>query len=146
MPQETNLNVAPYFDDFDPQSNYYKILFKPGFPVQTRELTGLQSILQNQVEEMGNHFFKEGAKVIPGDLTYIQNFFGVQIEPEFLGIPVGIYLDQLVGTTVTGTTSGVTAKVVTYITDKESERGTFTLYLNYENSPSSDPDFPQLFK
>mgnify|MGYP001160002957 FL=1 len=138
MPQETNLNVAPYFDDFDPSSNYYKILFKPGFPVQTRELTGLQSILQNQVEEMGNHFFKEGAKVIPGDLTYIQNFFGVQIEPEFLGIPVGIYLDQLVGTKITGRTSGVTAKVVTYITDQESERGTFTLYLNYENSPSSD--------
>jgi len=138
MPQETNLNVAPYFDDFDPSSNYYKILFKPGFPVQTRELTGLQSILQNQVEEMGNHFFKEGAKVIPGDLTYIQNFYGVQIEPEFLGIPVGIYLDQLVGTTVTGSISGVTAKIVTYITDKQSERGTFTLYLNYENSPSSD--------
>jgi hypothetical protein len=140
MPQETNLNVAPYFDDFDPQSNYYKVLFKPGFPVQARELTGLQSILQNQVEEMGNHFFKEGAKVIPGDLTYIQNFYGIQIESEFLGVPVGIYLDQIVGTTITGATSGVTAKVVTYITDEESERGTYTLYLNYENSANSDEE------
>jgi len=140
MPQETNLNVAPYFDDFDPQSNYYKVLFKPGFPVQARELTGLQSILQNQVEEMGNHFFKEGAKVIPGDLTYIQNFYGIQIESEFLGIPVGIYLDQLIGTTITGATSGVTAKVVTYITDSESERGVYTLYLNYENSSTSDEE------
>ena len=140
MPQETNLNVAPYFDDFDPQSNYYKVLFKPGFPVQARELTGLQSILQNQVEEMGNHFFKEGAKVIPGDLTYLRNFYGIQIEPEFLGIPVGIYLDQLVGTTITGATSGVTAKVVTYITDQESERGVYTLYVNYENNATSDAD------
>ena len=140
MPQETNLNVAPYFDDFDPSSNYYKILFKPGFPVQSRELTGLQSILQNQVEEMGNHFFKEGAKVIPGDLTYVKDFFGIQIEPEFLGIPVGIYLDQLVGTKITGSTSGITAKVVTYITDGDSERDTFTLYVNYENSPSSDEE------
>jgi hypothetical protein len=131
MPQETNLNVAPYFDDFDPQQNYYKILFKPGYPVQARELTGLQSILQNQVEEMGNHFFKEGAKVIPGDLTYINNFYGIQIESEFLGIPVGIYLGQ---------TSGVTAKVVTYITDEESDRGVYTLYLNYENSSSSDEE------
>ena len=140
MPQETNLNVAPYFDDFDPQSNYYKVLFKPGFPVQARELTGLQSILQNQVEEMGNHFFKEGAKVIPGDLTYVQDFYGIQIEPEFLGIPIGIYLDQIVGTKVTGATSGVTAKVVTYITDQQSERGTYTLYLNYENSSTSDEE------
>ena len=140
MPQETNLNVAPYFDDFDPQSNYYKVLFKPGFPVQARELTGLQSILQNQVEEMGNHFFKEGAKIIPGDLTYIRNFYGIQIEPEFLGIPVGIYLDQILGTTITGATSGVTAKVVKYITNEESERGVYTLYLNYENSSTSDEE------
>ena len=27
MPQETNLNVAPYFDDFEPSSNYYKVLY-----------------------------------------------------------------------------------------------------------------------
>ena len=144
MPQETNLNVAPYFDDFDPNSNYYKVLFKPGFPVQARELTGLQSILQNQVEEMGNHFFKEGAKIIPGDLTYVRNFYGIQIEPEFLGIPVGIYLDQLVGTTITGASSGVTARVVTYITDQQSERGVYTLYVNYENNSTTDAD-PDVF-
>ena len=28
MPKETNLNVAPYFDDFTPDSNYYKVLYK----------------------------------------------------------------------------------------------------------------------
>ena len=69
MPKETNLNVAPYFDDFTPDSNYYKVLYKPGFPVQARELTTMQSILQDQIENMGNHFFKEGAKVIPGSTT-----------------------------------------------------------------------------
>ena len=47
MPQETNLNVAPYFDDYNKDGNYYKILFKPGYPVQARELTQTQSILQN---------------------------------------------------------------------------------------------------
>ena len=65
MAQQTNLNVSPYFDDFDPNDNYHKVLFKPGYPVQARELTGLQSILQNQIEKFGQHFFKEGAKVIP---------------------------------------------------------------------------------
>ncbi|MGB0395123.1 MAG: DUF4815 domain-containing protein, partial [Candidatus Poseidoniaceae archaeon] len=75
MPQETNLNVAPYFDDFTPESNYYRVLFKPGFPVQARELNSLQSTLQNQIEDVGNHFFKEGAKVIPGDLTYQNDFY-----------------------------------------------------------------------
>ena len=134
MPQETNLNVAPYFDDFSPDSNYYKVLFKPGFPVQARELNTLQSILQNQIEDVGNHFFKEGAKVIPGDLIYKNNFTCIQIQSEFLGIPVSLYVDQLVGKTITGTSSGVTATVVTYLTDEQSERGNYTLYVNYINS------------
>ena len=54
MPQETNLNVSPYFDDFDKDNNFYKVLFKPGTPVQARELSTLQSILQNQVERSNN--------------------------------------------------------------------------------------------
>ena len=91
MPQETNLNVAPYFDDFDAQSNYYKVLFKPAYPVQARELNNLQSILQDQVENVGNHFFKEGAKVIPGQTSYLSQFYAVQIEPQFTGLPVSLY-------------------------------------------------------
>ena len=138
MPQETNLNVAPYFDDFDPQSNYYKVLFKPGYPVQARELNNLQSILQNQVEDVGNHLFKEGAQVIPGSVNYNPQFYAIQIQEEFLGVPVSLYLDQLVGKNITGRTSGVTAKVVTYINNQESERGNYTLYVNYFNSSSTD--------
>ena len=134
MPQETNLNVAPYFDDFEPSSNYYKVLYKPGFPVQARELTTMQSVLQNQIEDMGNHFFKEGAKVIPGGSQFKDQFFGVQIDSEFLGVPVTLYLDQLVGKRIEGASSGVTAQVVTYITDEESERGNVTLYVAYRGA------------
>ena len=36
------------------------------FTLQARELTQLQSILQNQIEKFGTHMFKEGAMVIPG--------------------------------------------------------------------------------
>ena len=83
MPQETNLNVSPYFDDFDKNKNFYRVLFKPGSPVQARELSTLQSILQNQIEQFGTHFFKEGSKVIPGNLTYDNNFTCVQVEDAF---------------------------------------------------------------
>jgi hypothetical protein len=136
MPQETNLNVAPYFDDFDPQSNYYKVLFKPGYPVQARELNNLQSILQNQVEDVGNHLFKEGTQVIPGGTTYTSTFYAIQIQEEFLGVPVSLYLDQLIGKNIRGRDSGVTAQVVKYITNGESDRGNYTLYLNYFDSGS----------
>ena len=48
MPQKTDLNVAPYYDDFDSSDNFVKTLFRPGFAIQARELTQLQSILSNQ--------------------------------------------------------------------------------------------------
>ena len=93
MPQQTNLNVAPYFDDYSPDSDYHKVLFKPGYPVQARELTGLQSILQNQIEKFGQHFFKEGAKVIPGNTGYNQLYYAIQLDNNFQGIPVAAYVD-----------------------------------------------------
>ena len=64
MTQNTNLNVSPYFDDFSESKNYQKVLFKPGFPVQARELTTLQSSLQNQIESFGSHIFKDGSMAV----------------------------------------------------------------------------------
>ena len=69
MPQKTNLNVAPYYDDFDSDKNFYKVLFRPGYSVQTRELTSLQSILQGQIERYGKFLFKQGQQVIPGAVS-----------------------------------------------------------------------------
>ena len=86
MPQLTNLNVSPYFDDFDPANDYYRVLFKPGYPVQARELTGLQSMLQNQIEKFGQHFFKEGAKVIPGNTSFTTNYTSVQLNLSLIHI------------------------------------------------------------
>ena len=58
MPQETNLNVSPYFDDFSPSNDFHRVLFKPGYPIQARELTTLQSILQNQIEKFETIFLE----------------------------------------------------------------------------------------
>ena len=134
MPQETNLNVSPYFDDFDKDKNFYRVLFKPGSPVQARELSTLQSILQNQIEQFGTHFFKEGSKVIPGNLTYDSNYTCIQVEERFLGIPVSLYTDKLVGLRITGARSGVTASVQKILSKEDSERETLTFYIRYENS------------
>ena len=139
MPQNTNLNSSPYFDDFNELKNYQRVLFKPGLPVQSRELTTLQSILQNQVEKFGKHFFKEGSVVIPGQIAYDSEYTCVQIDDAHLGIPVSVYLENLKGKKIRGETSGVTAKVETYITNRESVKGSFTLYIKYQSS--SDTDF-----
>jgi hypothetical protein len=139
MPQNTNLNVSPYFDDFDGLKNYQKVLFKPGTPIQARELTTLQSILQNQIEKFGQHFFKEGSVVIPGQISYDSDYFCVQIDETHLGIPVSLYIDSLLGKSIKGEISGVTAKVENYITNSVSERKNYTLYIKYQGS--SDVDF-----
>ena len=139
MPQNTNLNVSPYFDDFDPSLNYQRVLFKPGTPVQARELTTLQTILQNQIEKFGQHFFKEGSVVIPGQISYDSEYYAVQIDETHLGIPVSLYIDSLVGKLIKGEISGVTAKVENYISNVDSERKNYTLYIKYQGS--SDVDF-----
>lgn len=139
MPQNTNLNVSPYFDDFDDKKSYQRVLFKPGTPIQARELTTLQSILQNQVEKFGKHFFKEGSMVIPGQIGYDSEYSYVQIDDTHLGIPVSAYIDKFVGKSIKGETSGVTAVVENYITNTQSEKNNYTLYVKYKSS--SDTNF-----
>jgi hypothetical protein len=65
-------NIDPYYDDFQQNAldnNYMRILFKPGRSVQARELTQIQSILQNQIKQFGDHVFQDGSPVIGGNLT-----------------------------------------------------------------------------
>jgi len=134
MAQNTNLNTSPYFDDFDVTRNYQRVLFKPGTPIQARELTTLQSILQNQVEKFGKHFFKEGQVVIPGNTAYDSEYTCVQIDPTHLGIPVSTYLEYLIGKRIKGETSGVFAKVERYIDSETSEKDNYTLYIKYQSA------------
>ena len=134
MPQETNLNVSPYFDDFNEDKNFNRVLFKPATPIQARELTQLQSILQNQIERFGQHFFKEGSQVIPGQIAYDSQYNAVELTESFLGIQLTNYIDQLVGKTIKGEQSGVVAKVVNNLTATKSDRGNNTLYVKYQKS------------
>ena len=135
MPQKTNLNISPYFDDFDKDDNFYRVLFKPGFPVQARELTTLQSILQNQVENFGSHIFKEGSMVIPGNINYDGEYTSLKINSDYLGIPVTAYVDKLVGKRLKGQTSGVTASVDKFLDVSPAEGITdLTLFIRYHDS------------
>ena len=134
MAQNTNLNVTPYYDDFDKSKNFYRVLFRPGFPIQARELTSMQSVMQNQVENMGTHLFKDGAMVIPGQIGFDLEVDAIQVQESFLGADVENYRSQLTGKIITGLTSGVKAKVLYSISATTSEKGYITLYLKYIES------------
>ena len=116
MPQITDLNIAPYYDDFDKEDNFHRVLFRPGFAIQARELTQLQSIMQNQVERFGRHMFQEGSVVIPGQVTYSDIVTNVQLASTFAGetIDPKQYFNATTPVIVTGATSGVKAAVIGY--------------------------------
>jgi len=129
--QDTNLNVTPYFDDYQREKEFYKVLFKPGYPVQSRELTTLQSILQNQVQRFGQHIFKDGSMVIPGQIAFDVNYKVVTIQSLVNGVEVESYRTGLVGQKLTGSISGVTALILYTIGANESDKGVITLYVKY---------------
>ena len=137
MPQETNLNVAPYFDDFDSKSSYCKILFKPGIPVQARELTGIQSVLQSQIEKFGSHIFKDGASVTGGGVKFNGAYNSIKIQISNEGYDVKTYLSDLVGRIVVGSNSGVKAKIKNYI-GAASGGDWYILFVSYLNTGGED--------
>ena len=135
--QKTNLNVSPYYDDFSEDSLYHRVLFRPAFSVQARELTQMQSILQNQIERIGSHFFKEGAVVIPGQTGFDVTYSFVKVQSTFVDTntvthTVENYRTDLVGKRLTGATSAVVAKVVN--TQAAEGSNDLTLFVKYEKS------------
>ena len=109
MPQKTDLNVSPYFDDFDESDNFARTLFRPGFAVQAREVTQLQTILQKQIERHGSHTFQDGSIVLGCELNYDNNIKTIQLETAFSG--EDITSSDFANGIVTGGTSNVTAEV-----------------------------------
>ena len=68
MPLTTN--TSPYWDDYEADKQFYRILFRPGYAVQARELTQLQTNLQKQIEHHGRHIFRHGSRVLDGQIAY----------------------------------------------------------------------------
>jgi hypothetical protein len=137
MAQKTNLNISPYYDDFDSEKNFYKVLFNPGRPIQARELTTLQSILQNQIESFGSHIFKEGSMVIPGNIAYDGQFYAVKLNPTNFGIDISLYIDKFVGKKIIGQISGTTA-LVQYVTLPDNINvDDLTIYVKYLDSDNN---------
>lgn len=131
MSQKTNLNTSPYYDDFDSGKNFHRVLFKPGYPVQSRELSNLQSILQDQVEKFGSHFFREGSPVNKGQTWYDSQFYAVKVKSSVSGVDISLYLDKLVGKTIKGQDSGVKGVIRRVLTAIDSDDNVNTIYVKY---------------
>ena len=139
----TNFNVTPYYDDYSIDKDYYRILFKPGFAVQARELTQIQSIIQSQINRFGKHVFKEGSIVIPGNFalhsknSVIGPTYYVKVKDNDntnTAVTIANFLDE----TVTGTTTGIVADINFVLDGTEASGNTKTIYLDYRSVSNSN--------
>lgn len=131
MPLSTNLSVSPYFDDFDVNSEYYRILFKPATAVQVREMNQMQAILQNQIEQFGDHIIRSGS-ILSGcqfEFNYSMPYVKI-LDKATQGAAVDV--NRYTGYFAEGATNGVRAKITHTIAGFEgSDPNLNTLYLNY---------------
>jgi len=96
-----NFNTAPYYDDFDADDGFLRILFNPGRAVQARELTQIQSILQNQLKSGADHIWQDGTPVLGGTADLNKHHY----------IQLAIADASWLGRVVYGQTSGAIGRV-----------------------------------
>ena len=130
-----DFQYEPFFDDYSEDKKFHKILFRPGYAVQARELTQLQTILQEQIRRHGDHIFKEGSMVIPGQISYDTNLNYIKLKID-VGVNPDTILTSLVGKEIQNS-NGLLAKVIAYTpAEKISEDYTQpeTIFVKYQNS------------
>ena len=134
----TDFNVTPYYDDYDESKQFYRILYRPGYAVQARELTQMQTILQRQIERFGRHVFEEGTIVIPGSFqlyaantnrsTGPLNYVKVKdVDDSNNTVDIAKFNDV----EVTGQTSGIKGFVNIVIDGTELSTNKKTIYVDY---------------
>lgn len=138
MTQETNLNIAPYFDDFDTEKNYHRILFRPSFPIQARELTQLQTILQNQIERFGQNIYKTGT-VISGCSVYSDPKYHFVRFRDLDSESFDVNIADFANCTILDTSTGLKA-IITNIadgTEADANNNLKTAFVKYINASSN---------
>jgi hypothetical protein len=126
-------NINPYYDDYDPAKAFLRVLFKPGYAVQARELTQIQSILQDQISQVGDHLFKDGSRIVGGGIS-VRNTNYLMIQPDVQGLTdisdYSFVLNATVKFDQGASAAQPEARVVHYI-EPDSTDGNLVLILDY---------------
>jgi len=131
MPSPTDFNLSPYYDDYADSKKFHRVLYRPAFAVQARELTQSQTILQNQIERISDHLFEKGAMIIPGEIGFDLNYYAVKLTSKSASS-----VTNYVGTILTGGSSGVTATCINAVATDGTDPD--TLYVKYTNSGTNN--------
>ena len=125
-----NFNVDPYYDDFDPSKNYHRILFKPGYAVQARELTQSQSILQDQITKFADNIFKQNSPVTGGQITTNFTCYYIKLLPTYNNSTIDV--SKFNGILVKNATGTVIAQVIAVAANTGTGGDPNTLIVTYK--------------
>ena len=138
-----NLNTSPYYDDFSDSKRFHRVLFKPGVPVQARELTQLQTILQDQMEKGFGFLVQEGA-VITGCAEKTRDVDWIKVNDTDAAAAAidNTDLVNFVDENVVGGTTGLKARITAVETGTVAGAPDLkTLYVKYLNTVSGHTHF-----
>jgi len=131
MVQLVNKNTfsTTYKDDYADSDNFYRILFNSGRKLQARELTQSQTILQKQIERMGNNLYEDNTLIKDGTAQIDNNYEFIRLNTTAIPIPTP---QDLVGAVYTGQTSNIQFTVDKVVEATGSDP--LTLYGKYTNT------------
>jgi hypothetical protein len=135
----TDFNVFPYYDDYNEDKKYYRILYKPGYAVQARELTQMQTMLQKQIDRFGKHIFREGSIVLPGKFNIEKDVPYVKVR-DVNDANVTIDITDYKKSVVTSDNSGVQAFIEDVVDGTETSANSKTIFVSYRSSGTSNAD------
>ena len=117
-----------YKDDFLDSDNYHRILFNSGRILQARELTQAQTILQKQIQRLGNNIFQEGAIVKAGGFIVNNAYEFIKLNTTSNALPTDT--STLLGTTFSSQDgNNIKAEVIEVVAASGSDPA--TLYVRY---------------
>jgi hypothetical protein len=126
-PGGIDLNTSPYFDDYDEDKKFVRVLYRPGRAVQARELTQAQTLQQVQTRRFAEYFFKQGALVDGCEQNLDLNLSFVKLQPTYNGSTVAVA--NFVGSVIYGSNSGIKA-YCGLVTDIDGDDPK-TLFISY---------------
>ena len=128
-PGGVDLNISPYFDDYNEDKKFVRVLYVPGRAVQARELTQAQSLQQGQIRRFAEYFFKPGAIIEGCEQTVDLNMDYVKLQSTYNGTEVDV--DDFENQIVFGANTGLKAFCgIVNDVDGDDPKSLFIQYLS----------------
>jgi len=137
-----NTFLTTYRDDWKDSDNYHRILFNNGRSLQARELTQMQTILQNQITKSGDFLFKDGSPISGGQIHLSTSAEYVKLNTAVYDLPTNTA--TIIGDIFTGSTSGIKVRLDKVVVAEGADPATiYVSYVDNNSQTAADTTVPQ---